>query len=157
MIKLILTKAEDVQKKFIESIKKKKGSGVVILTTKSFAGIDKTLKDKGNILFVDTVGSGEQNNVINTAPSNLSALSITISEGLQAMKSDKKFLVFDSIMPLLIHNDAKSVSKFFLFIIEKLREWDVDTDIIATSEKIDEEVVSLIIQGVDKVENSNKK
>lgn len=159
MIRLILAKAGDVQKKFLKSIKSKccEESGVVILTTKPFENVKKTLEkekiDTGKMLFIDTVGEKNGPRTIATSSGNLSALSMTITESLQAMGSGERFLIFDSLTPLLVSNSPESLSRFFLFLLKKLNEWEIDADIIVTKDKTSINIVSLISESVDKILN----
>lgn len=159
MIRLLMSEPENVQKKFLKSLKEgcKNGSGVVVLTTGPFERVKRMFgKDKicqNKILFIDTVGEGSNPMTINASNSNLSALSMTIIEALQAMNSKKRFLVFDSITPLLEYNSSKSLCRFFMFLLGKLEEWDVDADIIVTKDRASMEIVPIIGESVDKIIN----
>ncbi len=151
MIKLIVTKSEKVQDLFVSSVKKfSKMSGVCVLVAKPYSAVADKLKSS-SIIFIDTLAESEEENVIYVPPSNLTALSIAVNQALQSFEG-KKFLVFDSFATLTVRNPPKVVSKFALFLLERVRTWDVEAVIIVTKEATDAELLAVLKQSVDKVE-----
>ncbi|VVB81715.1 Uncharacterised protein [uncultured archaeon] len=150
MIKLIVTKSEKMQGLFLSSVKKFKSSGVCVLVAKPYSAVKSSLKSS-RIFFIDTLAESSEENVIHVPPSNLTALSIAINQALQSLEG-KKFLAFDSFSTLTVRNPPKVVSKFALFLLERIRSWDVDTVIIVSKESTDAELLAILKQSVDKVE-----
>jgi len=155
-VTLILSKGEKSHDSFISWVSKKKHDGVCVLMTRPYSAVSVALKKKKinleKLFFIDTVGKSESKNVVSVSVENLTALSISIKEALQSFPKNHPFLIFDSISILALHNDVKLVTRFLLFIINKLREWKFDGCFIVDSSTTDASLLSILKQSVDRVE-----
>ena len=155
MITLIVTKSEKMQEAFLNSVKNFKNQGVCVLLTKSYSAVAGLLEKKGvkvsNFLFIDTLGSSEQDNVVNISQEDLTGLSISISEALQSLPK-KAALVFDSFSTLTIKHEPKMVAKFARFLFQRLQAWETTAVIIVANESTDAELLAVLKQFADKIE-----
>ena len=155
MINLYMTSSSGTNKKFLEVLKNVHKGGVVVITTKPYKSLESQMKAKGidpsGTIFIDTVGKDSLKNVIISPIDNLTSLSITISETLNALGDRKKFIVFDSLTALTLYNSPETVSKFLIFIMNQFRQWNVDVYMIATEEGMDAKIMSVLKQNADKI------
>ena len=154
MIRLILTKPENLHKGFMQSLKKSGKNSIVILSSKPYYLIKDQLKKactKKKCLFFDTLSQSSEEDVLYLPAENLTALSIAINQAQQSF-SGKVTIIFDSITNLSIKNDVSILIKFFSFILYRTKDWDVDLVFVLSEEGIDEKLLSIIKQSADKVE-----
>ncbi len=154
MIKLILTKPENLNKNFIESIRKSGKDVIGVLCSKPYYLLKEQLKKVGankKYLFLDTISPNTaEKNVFSMPGENLTALSIAINQSQQSF-GGKVTILFDSITSLVIKNDPNTLIKFFSFIFSRVSDWKVDLVLIMPKEGVDGNLLSLITQSADKV------
>ena len=114
--------------------------------------------DTSNFYVIDTVtqysgGVCEDNprvKYINN-PSNLTDLGIAISEILKQIPEKKKCIMFDSVSMLLIHIPSVTASKFFHFVVNKLKLSDVSGIFLCVEKGLDPVILSQMSSFVDKI------
>jgi len=154
MIKLILSKSENLDKNFFGVISSLKGNIISVLSSKPYSIVkektNKICKSK-QCLFLDTVADSNYKDVVYLPAENLTSISIAINQAQQSFKG-KATIVFDTITNLAIKNDSSILIKFFSFILSRSHEWSADLIFILPNEGVDENLMSLIKQSSDKIE-----
>ncbi len=84
------------------------------------------------------------------SPENLTDISTAISEAVDSMASEKRFVLFDSLSTLLLYNDVASVARFAHFLTGRLRMWRAKGVLISV-ENSSGELVSQLSQFCDAV------
>ena len=84
-------------------------------------------------------------------PSNLTDLGIAISEVLKNMPENKKCIMFDSVSMLLIHIPSATASKFFHFVVNKLKLSEVSGIFLCVEKGLDPVILSQMSSFVDKI------
>jgi hypothetical protein len=84
-------------------------------------------------------------------PSNLTDLGIVISEILPQLPGTKKCIMFDSVSMLLIHIPSATASKFFHFVVNKLKLSDVSGIFLCVEKGLDPVILSQMSSFVDKI------
>lgn len=84
------------------------------------------------------------------SPENLTDISTAISESMDAISSEDKFMIFDSLSTLLLYNDAASVARFAHFLTGRLRMWRA-RGVLLSVENGSGELVSQLSQFCDTV------
>ena len=145
------------------AINHEKMKGLCITITRTVGSLKATLESREisteNIHFIDCIsrvtGSSMEceNCEFVSHPSNLTDISIALTNSLNKMGEGRKFLVVDSWSSLLIYNDQKKVLGFSNFIINKLRAKNINGFIITLQTKNNEEFVNSLSIFCDKVIN----
>lgn len=143
------------------AINQEKMDGVCITITRTVSSLKNTLETKGisteHLHFIDCIsrvtGSSIEceNCEFVSHPSNLTDISIALTNSLNKMGEGKKFLIVDSWSSLLIYNDQKKVLGFSNFIINKLRTKNINGFLITLQTKDNEEFVNSLSIFCDKV------
>lgn len=135
---------------------------VYLTTNKPYDFLTNTLKKKNvpadKIFFIDCISKyvgkkitkEPENCVFLESPEDLTTMSISITESVKNLNSPK-LLFLDSLSILLIYNDAKTLGKFSNFIMNKMRELDVDTVLLALESDTDKDVIKQIESIADEV------
>ncbi|MDP3564767.1 MAG: hypothetical protein Q8R70_09790 [Methanoregula sp.] len=162
---LMLSPPEQIHAMNIAVVKKilKQGCTPLIITVNQpFKVLTKIYTKEGidtaNFYVIDTVtqysgGVCEENprvKYINN-PSNLTDLGIAISEVLKKMPEKKKCIMFDSVSMLLIHIPSATASKFFHFVVNKLKLSDVSGIFLCVEKGLDPVILSQMSSFVDKI------
>lgn len=84
-------------------------------------------------------------------PSNLTDLGIAITEVLKQMPNEKKCIMFDSVSMLLIHIPSATASKFFHFVINKLKLSEISGIFLCVEKGLDPVILSQMSSFVDKI------
>lgn len=165
-IVLLITKSDEYQRTNLETLRyfvDDKGLfGIYVTINKPYTTIKKTINNDGidttNIFFVDAISKevgGTTKNaddvVYMDSPQDLTNLSIALSEIVEAMPKQDKFLLIDSMSSLTIYNHSKKVSKFARHLVGKMRKWDLNGVIISIEEELEEDILSHFTQFCDKV------
>lgn len=139
--------------------KKEHMEGICVTITRTVGSLIKILDAKEisteNLHFIDCISkiSGSEKKLPNclyvSHPSNLTDLSIAVTNTLSTLKPGKKFFIVDSWSSLLIYNDQKKVLGFSNFIINKLRAKEVNGFMVTV--KSDEEFADSLSVFCDKV------
>jgi len=90
-------------------------------------------------------------------PSNLTDLGIAITELLKQMPEKKKCIMFDSVSMLLIHIPSATASKFFHFVINKLKLTDVSGIFLCVEKGLDPVILSQMSSFVDRIVDFEQK
>ncbi len=93
------------------------------------------VKDKPNVIALSSVG--------------LSDISIAITEAVNRLEKDNRFLIFDSIATLLIYYPEKDILKFLHVLILKLRQFGVSSFLFSIKQTIDNELSNLLSMVAD--------
>lgn len=140
----------------ISNMKKNKG-GVVILLNRPYNSFITDLKKAklsvGGFLFIDTVGTEDSDNVICVPIKGLTALSISISEALQRLPSNKRKVIFDSLDAFLVYHDENTFIKFLIFIINNIRQIKADAYMLVAKASKDRKFYSILVQNSDKIDS----
>ncbi len=114
--------------------------------------------DTSKIHVIDAVtqysgGTGDENPRVKYVnnPSNLTDLGIAITEVLKHMPETKKCIMFDSVSMLLIHIPSVTASKFFHFVVNKLKLSDVSGIFLCVEKGLDPVILSQMTSFVDKI------
>lgn len=115
------------------------------------------------ITFIDTISKFAMGSVESGAsktrfinnPSDLTGLSIAVSETLKDMMDKKPSIVIDSINAMLIYLPSTDITKFMHFITSKLRIMDLSGIYIAAESSLDPKIMAQIVTFTDKVINLN--
>jgi hypothetical protein len=84
-------------------------------------------------------------------PGNLTDLGIAITEVLRQMPEKKKSIMFDSVSMLLIHIPSATASKFFHFVVNKLKLSEVSGIFLCVEKGLDPVILSQMSSFVDKI------
>ena len=165
LLYLMLAPPEDIHAMNIAVVKKMLGQGctpLIITVNQPFKVLTKIYTKEGidssKFYVIDTVtqysgGVCEENprvNYINN-PSNLTDLGIAISEVLKQMPDKKKCIMFDSVSMLLIHIPSATASKFFHFVVNKLKLSDVSGIFLCVEKGLDPVILSQMSSFVDMI------
>ncbi len=122
------------------------------------SSLEQTKIETKKIFFVDMITktanrnpAKESNVMFLESPRNLTDLGIALNQVTQSIDVKNRLVYFDSLSALLIHNDSARISKFFHFLITKLRVWGLSGVIIALDKKEDKEIIAQISQFCDNV------
>src|SRR3990167_446120 len=84
------------------------------------ANLEKNSINTSNFLFIDMVTKMVEPDIKKTdkciyidSPQNLTDLGILLSNATSSLKPKEGFVLFDSVTILMLHNDPKSINKFF--------------------------------------------
>lgn len=133
--------------------------GVYVTLNKPLASLLEFLKkqkvDGKKFLFVDAITKMTSDSVLEESnfeyvdsPKSLIDLSDAIETGIKKIKSEKKFVIFDSVNTLLVYNKPTIVEKFVHSIAGKMRAWKVK-GFFAMTKSTQEEVTKTIAQFCD--------
>lgn len=103
----------------------------------------------------DVEKNSEENCIFLDSPQSITAISIAINESIKSIKSPK-VLFFDSLSILLIYNDANTVGKFSNFLINKMRENDVEAMLFALESDADKDILKKVESFVDTIRRKEK-
>jgi archaellum biogenesis ATPase FlaH len=144
-------------------IEEKCFAGIYITINKPYSSLIKYLEENKinteNIFFIDAISRVVGGKIKMTkdclfipSPSQLTDLSIALSQALESMKhKENKFIFLDSLSTLLIYNPFEVVVKFTHFIITRLRAFGLVGLIISIEKQIDEKMLNILIEMCDKV------
>lgn len=172
---LMLSPPESIHAMNISVLKKILGRNctpLIITVNQPFKVLTRTYDREGidtsKIYVIDTVTQYSGGVCENTPrvkyinnPSNLTDLGIAITELLKQMPEEKKCIMFDSVSMLLIHIPSATASKFFHFVINKLKLSDVSGIFLCVEKGLDPVILSQMSSFVDKIidfetENTDK-
>ncbi|MBW2984319.1 hypothetical protein KY361_04345 [Candidatus Woesearchaeota archaeon] len=144
---LIATKIENLQStanKIVKFFTKSKLPGVYVTFNKPYAGIKRILEKEKistkKIFFIDCITSSiasaeKEENVLHIQhPSDLTGLSIAITEFTESIKNDK-YLIIDALATLLIYNKEDLVVKFIKSVTEESAKTGLKTVVLTPETK----------------------
>lgn len=136
---------------------------IYVSVAKPSATLDRHFEKAGvntdNIFYLDLATSlaGAPNmtradNTIYLEPSELTNLSIAMSNAVEGMPEDReRLLIFDTLSTLMIYNNQRTVSKFAHALTSRIRKWGIKSIILTLDEETDEAIKSQLTQFVDQV------
>jgi KaiC/GvpD/RAD55 family RecA-like ATPase len=162
---LMLAPPENIQAMNIAVMKKILNQGctpLIITVNQPYKVLTKTYTKEGidtsKIYVIDTVtqysgGVLEENPRVKYVnnPSNLTDLGIAISEVLKQIPDTRKCIIFDSVSMLLIHIPSATASKFFHFVVNKLKLSEVSGIFLCVEKGLDPVILSQMSAFVDKI------
>jgi len=157
VVSLIITRGEKTTDAFLAQLQKMSGEvGICVLLMRKYEEMVKIL-DKKNIksdgfLFVDGCSSPDETRMIHTSLDNLTLMSITLNEALQALPKERRFVAFDAFGTLALYNTPRVVAKFASFLNQHVRELGVDCILVVAREGLDPELLATLKQCADVIE-----
>lgn len=151
----------EVNSKVLEFLVEKKDSlGIYTTINRPYSDLKRALDkylDVGQIFFIDAISRETGCDVVDTkdalfleTPRDLTDISIAISELVDMMPEEKKFLFIDSLSALVLYNHKKAVTDFTHHLTGKMRSWNMAGVIISLKEEVDEEMTSYLTQFCDR-------
>lgn len=130
---LVITKSEDIMKTNIQILKllMDRSFGLYITANQPHSSLKQTFAKNGldinHMFFIDCVTKRVEENpeedercVYVKSPGNLTDISISISEALEAIRG-RRFLFMDNLSTLRIYNSPESLIRFLHFLISKIK------------------------------------
>jgi len=145
-----------------EFVNNRSMAGIYITVNRPYASLVSLLKtekiDTSRMFFIDlitkTLGdrpARTDNCIFMGSATNLTDLSVAISQAVSASADEKKFIFLDSLSTMLLYNEAGTISKFSHFLTSRLREWNVDGVFISLDTQSDKELTASLSQFCDRV------
>ncbi len=137
--------------------------GIYVTVNKPYGTITNVLEendiDASKIFFIDAISEDlneepperRKNVMFVDSPKNLTDISIILSEAIDNMPEDEKFVFFDSMSVLTIYNDKEAVTKFAHYLTGKMRTWNVAGVIISVEDEMEHDVLTHLTQLCDNV------
>ncbi len=162
LVTVLLADAGNYFKATTELIKKlvneKKFVGVYVSLNKPAETVINAFELKGidlnSLIFIDGVtinNNSDKNIIFVNSPKNLTDLAIALTQSVNGIKSEQKFVFFDSISTLLIYNSAPKTVKFAHFLASKIRDWRVKGIILSLEKESNSETISQLKMFSDNV------
>lgn len=132
--------------------------GVYVTLNKPFEVIQRNLQsnniDPRIVIFIDaTSRPGGVKKIENClaigSPEKLSDISVAMDQAINALQTDDKFLIFDSINTLSIFNKQATVARFIHFLAGKIREWKIKGIIITLEKETEQSLLDELTQFSD--------
>lgn len=136
--------------------------GVYVTVNKPYGTITNLLEDNdidtSRIFFIDAISEDlnedpvrKENVMFVDSPQNLTDISIVLTEAVESMPDEEKFVFFDSMSVLTIYNNTDTVTKFAHYLTGKMRQWNVAGVIISVEDEMNDELISHLTQFCDHV------
>jgi KaiC/GvpD/RAD55 family RecA-like ATPase len=159
---LVISNSEDNAKINAQILKllTGRGFGIYITANQPYASLVEMLTENGvdikNLFFVDCITKRvkespeeDENCIYIDSPKNLTDISISITEALEAAEGEK-FLFMDSLSTLLIYNPADVLARFSHFLISKIKLLKVAGVFMSAERDMEKGVLRQISQFCDK-------
>ncbi|WOF16878.1 hypothetical protein F1737_09350 [Methanoplanus sp. FWC-SCC4] len=166
LIILYLSDPREVRASNTKIIQKAEEAGynIIVLTTNFPATVlekiyNKNGIDHDNIYFIDSITrysiggnpGKDEHHVYTASPSDLTGLSIALSECINQVKGDKTFILLDSISTMLIYLPSDKISKFVHQTVSRLRQTEDSGAILAVDGGLDPMLFAQMSSFVDEV------
>jgi len=159
---LLVDNRADASKSMLKTSVAKGLGGVYVTIAEPYSSIVKKLElEKINlekVLFLDAItvmisGAVEKTGkcIYVNSPKHLTDMSIALDNAISSMKEEKKFVLFDSLGALLIHNDLPNIQKFVHFFTAKMRALNVYSFLISLENEIDPKTLTVLSTFCDSV------
>lgn len=162
------TSLNDISPPLMEYITAEKDNLVVYVTVaKPYTALNKKFEEAGaktdNIFYIDcasNLGGGagmeRSGNVVFLKPSQLTDISIAMTETIEKLPEDKgSVLFFDTISTLMIYNSEEVVTKFAHLLSSKMRKWNIKSVVLTADEDTPKGIRSRLEQFSDRHEEIN--
>lgn len=158
VVTLIIARGEKTTDAFMAQLQKMSGKiGICVLLMRKYEEIARLLEkkniDKAGFLFVDGCSSPDETKMIHTSLDDLTLMSITLSEAIQALPPERRFVAFDAFGTLALYNSPRVVAKFAFFLNQQVRELEIDCILVVAKEGIDPELLATLKQCADVIES----
>ena len=160
-ILLVTVDAKNYQKTALDLVKffvnEQNIPGVYVTLNKPFEILQRTFAannvDSRLLIFIDAASRTEPKKIDNClyigSPEKLSDISVAMDQAVNALSTDDKFLIFDSLNTLSIFNKPGTVARFIHFLTGKLREWKIRGIIITLEKETEESLLDELTQFSD--------
>lgn len=136
--------------------------GIYVTSSRPYSSLVAVLeKNKigmNRLFFIDMVSLSSssaslkaKNCLFMESPRALTELSIALSQAVDAIHMEDKFVYLDSLSTLLIYNEVGTVKRFVHFLTGKMRLWGVKGIVISLEKETSPELLDQLTQFVDKV------
>ena len=143
-------------------LNEKKLSGIFVTTNRPCENIFTLLKSNGidteKLFGVDIMSqlvlekSGRTKECLFvSSPESLTELSIALTQAVQAMPGNAKFVFLDNATTLLVYNAEETVARFIHALTIKIRAWGAVGVLVSLEKETDEKFFSQLSQFSDKV------
>lgn len=164
-ILLIDTRAEnyfDVVMEAISLIIERDEKGVYLTSSRPYSFILKEMQKRNikseGIMFIDGISymsgsmdcSNKKDCIFIENPAALEEMIMHLTPLINKIKSDKKFLIIDSISTLLIYNDAISLKKFSMSLTNMLRMNEMKGVLMVIEKEAPDELKQILMSMCDK-------
>lgn len=137
----------------ISELLKTHDAGVFITVNQPYKAIDRILRERrietDKLFFVDCItktatekAEKADNCLYISSPSALTEIGIAITEALEKLRGENKFVFIDSLGTFLIYNSSGSISKFSHFLITKISILGVDGIFMFVEKEMDEKLIA---------------
>jgi hypothetical protein len=161
LIETTAEKAFEVSMALTKFLTNRKDSGIIVSANRPYSNLisfyNKNGIDLSKLFILDCVsknlnGEVEADNVLFLENlSSLTDISLSISEHLKKVQGDKKFVFFDSVTTMLIHNNPYVFARFVHNILTRMRLSGVGGVLVSLKDKTNKEIRAEIAQLCDKV------
>jgi len=160
-ILFITVDAKNYQKTAIDVVSflvnEKRIPGIYVTLNKPYEIVQRNLANNGIdtrlMIFIDATSRAEERKVGNClcigSPEKLSDMSVAMEQAINALPTDEKFLVFDSLNTLSIFNKPGTVIRFLHFLTGKMREWKIEGIIITLKRETEQALADYLMQFSD--------
>jgi len=163
-IVLITSPAEEITKINIDILRIITGGGIMgvyITVNRPYKTLIKHLERNGvdpyKFFFIDCItktagGRAEraENCLFVASPNSLTELGIALTQAIQMIPGNEKFIFMDTLSTLLIYNSAGTTAKFSHFLITRIKLLGLKGIFMSVENELDERLLSQIEQFCDK-------
>jgi len=165
-IYLILSEASNIKKNNVALIKEltEKDHRIIVITINEPASYLYELYKTGNVIlekvsFIDAISKfamgkkpeGVPNSVFVNNPSDLTGLSIAVSNELANVTEEKTYVLIDSVNAMLIYLSSENLAKFMHFVSSKLKILSISGIFLAIERGLDPIIISQLTSFSDDV------
>ncbi|EHQ34171.1 DUF7504 family protein [Methanoplanus limicola] len=169
-IYLILSEASHIKKNNVALIKEltDKNHRIIVITINEPASYLYELYKKGDVRldkvsFIDAISKfamgkkpeGVPNAVFVNNPSDLTGLSIAVSNELANVTEEKTYVLIDSVNAMLIYLSSENLAKFMHFVSSKLKILNISGIFLAIERGLDPIIISQLTSFSDDVIDMN--
>jgi hypothetical protein len=161
LIETTAEKAFEVSVAVAKWLTNMRDSGIIVSANRPYSNLISILNKNGvnlsKLFILDCVsknlnGEVEADNVLFLENlSSLTDISLSISEHLKKVNGNKKFVFFDSVTTMLIHNKPYIFARFVHNILTRMRLKGVGGILVSLKDKTNKEIRAEIAQLCDKV------
>lgn len=142
-------------------------AGVYVTVNKPYDTIKRVLEEENvntkHLFFIDAItrnSGGEGKNTENVfyldSPENLTGLGVALSEAVNKIDGEYRFLFLDSLSTLLLYHNSGTVAKFSHFLTGRMRMWRLRGILISLEKETDPKLTSQLSQFCDLVVDIDK-
>ncbi|MFH1257951.1 MAG: ATPase domain-containing protein, partial [Candidatus Micrarchaeota archaeon] len=163
---LLVTSSKNYMKVNVETLRlllsEKDSAGIYVTFNRPYENLTSSLGkeklDLERLYFLDLItqttgkrGERTENCIFLPSPRNLTELSIALTQLVERMEQDNRFIFIDSLATMLIYNSAGTVAQFTHFLVSKMRLWKVGMVLVSLEKETDQKLIKDLSQFCDKV------